>query len=178
MPVAKQLADLITASRAVLAFYLAWLGVTHREAALPLAVWLMIANWTGDSLDGVLARRSRLRYDTWVGDHDLEIDILVSLGLLVYMLAAGLVNLLPVGLYLLIWAFVIAHWGFHRSFGLLFQAPIFAWFILTAILLTPQGWWLVLWIIVAVVLTWPRFPQEVIPDFMKGFKAAIGASQN
>ncbi len=173
MLVAKQVADLITLSRAMLAFYLAWLGVAQGDVVLPLVVWLMISNWTGDSCDGALARRSRIYYHTWVGDHDLEIDILVSLGLLVYMLMAGYVDLLLVGVYLLIWALVFMRWGYPRSLGMLIQAPIYGWFIWIAVLHAPaHGWWLVIWIFAAVVITWPRFPQEVVPGFLDGLRAA------
>lgn len=172
MLVAKQVADLITTSRALLAFYLAWLGVTQGETALPIIVWLMIANWTGDTCDGALARRSRISSHTWVGDHDLEIDILVSLGLLVYMMTAGLANILLGGLYLLAWVVIILWWGFPRALGMLIQAPIYGGFIWTAVLRAPgHGWWLVVWIVLAVAITWPRFPQEVVPGFLDGLRA-------
>src|SRR3989304_1760435 len=95
MLVAKQVADLITFARGMLAFYLAWLGATLSEHGLPIAVWAMIINWTGDSVDGALARHSRRQYHTWIGDHDLQIDMLVSFGLLIYMLLAGYVHPLP-----------------------------------------------------------------------------------
>ncbi len=53
----------------------------------------MIANWTGDLLDGRIARRSRMVDHTWIGDHDLEVDMAVSTGLLVYMQQSGFVNI-------------------------------------------------------------------------------------
>ncbi|MBF8285888.1 MAG: hypothetical protein HW378_4803, partial [Anaerolineales bacterium] len=62
MLVSRQFADLITVMRFAVAFILPWLGMAQRAAGLPLAVWLMIADWTGDCLDGPIARRSRVYY--------------------------------------------------------------------------------------------------------------------
>ena len=56
---AKQVADLLTLSRLILALTLAWLGYTQGAAVLPLACWLMIASWTTDVMDGWLAHHSR-----------------------------------------------------------------------------------------------------------------------
>jgi hypothetical protein len=87
--VGKQVADLITTSRAFLAIWLPWLGITSGESSLATVVRALILNWTGDALDGTLARRSSKQYHTWIGDHDLEVDVLVSIGLLFSMLNAG-----------------------------------------------------------------------------------------
>ncbi len=172
MLVAKQVADLVTLARGLLAFWFARLGFTQGEQGLPLAVWLLFAAWTGDALDGPIARRSRVYYHTWLGDHDLEIDLTVSAGLLVYMLAAGYVEWHVAAVYILIWALVFLRWGFARSLGMLIQAPIYAWFIWVAVTEPPfMGWWLVGWIVAAVVLTWPRFPNEVIPGFLSGIRS-------
>jgi len=43
-------------------------------------------------MDGPISRRSRVIYHTWIGDHDLQVDMAVSVGLLLYMLAAGYVS--------------------------------------------------------------------------------------
>jgi cardiolipin synthase (CMP-forming) len=52
----------------------------------------LIAAWTSDVADGQVARRSRVQYASWIGDHDLEVNMLVACGLLVYLLAAGFVS--------------------------------------------------------------------------------------
>ena len=59
MIVAKQVADLITTIRALIAVCLMWLGITHKADGLSLAAGLMIADWIGDMVDGRIARRSR-----------------------------------------------------------------------------------------------------------------------
>ena len=174
MLVGKQVADLITTTRALLAFGLAWLGITIGESSLSTAVWLLILNWMGDALDGTLARRSSRKYHTWIGDHDLEVDILVSLGLLLYMLGAGFIDLLHLGLYGLICVLIFWRWGFHRPLGMVIQAPIYGWFIWVSLQRVPWvGIWLIIWILVAVILTWPRFPNEVIPGFLTGMKEVV-----
>lgn len=174
MLVGKQVADLITTSRAIVAFWLVWLGITRGDASLTTVVWIMIFNWTGDALDGTLARRSSRKYHTWIGDHDLEVDILVSLGLLFYLSAAGLVDLWILSLYCLITLLVFWRWGFHRSLGMLFQAPIYGWFIWVAIQQEPTaGVWIIFLILAIIVITWPRFPNEVIPGFLTEMKEVV-----
>jgi len=167
----KHVADLVTFARGLLAFALVWLGWSQGVDGLRLAVYLMLVNWIGDILDGTLARRSLSKKQTWIGDHDLEVDITVSAGLLGYMLGAGFVNWPVAAGYLLAWILIFWHWGYLRSLGMLVQAPIYFMFIVRAILEPPHtGWWMVALIISAVVITWPRFPREVIPGFLKNFR--------
>ena len=174
MIVAKQVADFLTFIRIFLAFELAWLGFSQGEAALPIAAWLLIASWTSDSLDGPLARRSRIQYKTWIGDHDLHVDMLVSAGLLIYMAAAEFVDPVVAAAYLLIWILYFFRFGVPRSLGMLSQAPVYGWFIWTTMHLAPAtGWWLIGWILVVLVITWPKFPREVIPGFLSGMSEAL-----
>jgi hypothetical protein len=177
--VGKQVADLITTIRALLAFWLPWLGITKGESCLTTVVWLLVLNWMGDALDGTLARRSSRKYNSWIGDHDLEVDILVSIGLLFYMFSVGFVDFRLLGIYCFFCVLIFWHWGFHRSLGMLFQAPIYGWFIWVAIQKVPTvGIWLVLWIVVLMILTWPRFPNEVIPGFLTGMKEVVNLRRN
>ena len=178
MLVAKQVADLLTILRIFLAGVFVWLGFNQGQAGLPLAAGLLIASWTSDSLDGPLARRSRVRYRTWVGDHDLQIDMLVAAGLLIYMVAAGIVDQLVATLYLLIWVLYFIRTGVPRSLGMLCQAPVYGWFIWTALRQAPAaGLWLVGWILAMLVITWPKFPNEVIPGFLAGMRDAMVRSE-
>jgi hypothetical protein len=167
MLIGKQIADLITALRGVLGIGLILLGWLKGEAGLSFAAWLMIANWTGDILDGAFARWSRQEIHTWIGDHDLEVDMFVSLGLLIYLLQAEYVSLLSIAVYLFIWLVIFWRWGLLRALGMLIQAPIYGWFIWIAVLdASLAGWAMVAWIAGAVILTWPRFPEQVIPGFL------------
>jgi phosphatidylglycerophosphate synthase len=174
MIVAKQVADVLTLLRVILALFLAWLGFTQGDIAVPLAAWLLVASWTSDSLDGPLARRSRVRYHTWIGDHDLEIDMMVAGGLLIFMTAAGFVDPIVAALYLLFWSLYFIRSGVPRSVGMLFQAPIYGWFIWTTLnQAPPSGWILVGWILTMLVITWPKFPREIVPGFLSGMGDAL-----
>ncbi len=176
--VAKQVADLLTFTRGLLLVIFPWLAMTGGQESLSLAVMLLIADWTGDVFDGALARRSRISYDSWIGDHDLEIDMAVALGLLVYTMVTGYLQLTVGAIYLLIWAMYFWRVGVPRTMGMLFQAPIYGWFIYVSLRYTPSaGLWLVAWILVAVVITWPRFPREVVPGFLSGMKAHFSSGE-
>jgi len=178
MLVGKQVADLITTSRALFAIWLPWLGITKGESSLSAVVWMMILNWMGDALDGTLARRSSRKYHTWIGDHDLEVDILVSIGLLFYLVGIGFLDLRVLGLYFLVWVLIFWHWGFHRPLGMLIQAPIYAWFVWVAIQRDPQiGVWLLIWMLATLIITWPRFPNEIVPGFLMGMKEVINSGR-
>lgn len=172
--VAKQVADLVTATRGLLVFIFPWLGLVQGEGALPWVGLLLVVDWTGDCIDGPLARSSRGQSRTWIGDHDLEIDMAVSIGLAFYMLIAGFVNLYVGIAYLLLAGLFFWFFGVPRSPGMLFQAPIYGWFLYVVLRETPAlGWWMVAWILAAVVITWPRFPNEVIPDFLGGIRKLL-----
>ena len=166
---AKQVADLITGARAFLGLFLVWLGWSQGEAAFVLVAWLMLVDWIGDFLDGAFARQNKVIVHTWIGDHDLEVDMLVSFGLLIYLLSAGFVGWTLVVGYLLLWAVIFWRLGMQPSLGMLFQAPIYALFIWKTFLLAPQvGWSILIWLLVVIVISWPRFPEQVIPGFLKG----------
>jgi cardiolipin synthase len=177
--VAKQVADLLTFTRGLLLVIFPWLAMTGGQESLSLAVMLLIADWTGDVFDGALARRSQISYDSWLGDHDLEIDMAVALGLLMYMIATGYVQLTVGVIYILIWAMYFWRVGIPRTMGMLFQAPIYGWFIYVSLRYTPPaGLWLVAWILAAVIVTWPRFPREVVPGFLSGIKAHLSSVEH
>jgi len=175
MLVAKQFADLLTLTRTLIALILVCLGIMQGGDGLPTAALLLLVSWTTDALDGPIARRSRLSYHTWLGDHDLEVDMAVAAGLLVYMLLSGFVNPVVGTVFALGWALFFWHWGVLRSPGMLFQAPVYAWFIWLALCGSPlYGALLVGWILAAILFTWPRFLDEVVPGFLAGMRAIRG----
>lgn len=165
----KIIADMITFSRLLLSICLIWFGIEFGDQALPWVVWIMIISWTGDSLDGTLARHSGTKKKTWVGVHDLQFDMTIAGALLLYLALAGLVPLPNIVFYLLVWAVVFWRFGFNSTLGKLFQAPIYGWLIVVSIRETPSsGLWILVWLVVAIVLTWPRFPDQIIPEFVDG----------
>lgn len=171
MLVAKQVADLVTFCRALIGVAILWLGFSPGDQALPLVAWLLIMAWTSDSLDGPIARRSRLSYNTWIGDHDLFIDIMLALAIWIYLLLSGFVSLWIAGGYILLWTLVFWFFSVPRSLGMLCQAPVYAWFIWIAIwYATSTGMWLIIWILIAIIATWPLFPKQIVPEFLVGMR--------
>jgi len=163
----KQLADLLTLSRALLIIPLVWIGLFEKEYGLLAAVLLLLFSWVSDVLDGPIARRSREKSQTWIGDHDLEADILVSVGLLVFKLLGGYLPLWIGACYALLWSINFLRIGTQRTLGMLLQAPINAFFIIITLQYEPEaGSWLVGVILLVLIGTWPRFPNEVLPDFL------------
>ncbi len=167
MIVAKQVADLITFGRSLISVALVGLGFHQGEAGLPLAAMLMLLSWISDVIDGPLARRSRVQYRTWIGDHDLEVDMSVASGLLIYLVLAHYVGLLTGILYAVLWIVILRYWRENRALKMLYQAPIYGWFLWVELSEAfVYGIWLVVWILTVIWLTWPRFPREVIPGFL------------
>jgi cardiolipin synthase len=168
--VAKQVADVLTFIRAFISFLFVWLGLTQGVEGLPHAILFLTLAWTTDALDGPLARRSSVSYRSWIGDHDLEVDMLVSAGLLGYLWTTGFVSTLVAVIYVLAWTLIFFYiGGIERTLGMLSQAPIYGGFILISMLMEPlAGRWLLLYLLAIVVVTWPRFPREVVPGFLSG----------
>jgi phosphatidylglycerophosphate synthase len=168
--VAKQVADLITFTRGLIAIGLVWVGLEAGGAGLFLAAWMMLADWIGDMLDGRIARRSQVQYRTWIGDHDLQVDMTVSVGLLIFMLQANFLSIWLAGVYLFLW---VLYFGWQRgiphSQGMLFQAPIYGWFIWISLRYAPlAGWSLVIFLAAVILITWPYFPTVMVPGFLNG----------
>ena len=170
MLVAKQVADMLTFTRAVIGVMFLWLGLTQGAQGLPQAVLLQTLAWTSDALDGPVARRSREYYHTWIGDHDLQVDMFVSAGLLGYLWASGFVSTIVAVVYVLISVVVFYFLGdIERTLGMLSQAPIYGWFIWVAMRDAPlAGRWLIIYLVAIIVVTWPRFPKEIVPGFLSG----------
>lgn len=174
MDAAKRLADSLTAGRALLGFGLAVLGLSQGAEMLSTACLVLLACWCTDLFDGALARRSGVGVHTWIGDHDLEVDVLVSVGLLAYLVGSGFLAPLYALAYLALWGLIFYRWGWRRDPAMLFQAPIYLWFLIVAWRNAPgAAAWLVGWILAVVIVTWPRFPREVVPGFLAGMREAL-----
>jgi endonuclease/exonuclease/phosphatase family metal-dependent hydrolase/phosphatidylglycerophosphate synthase len=166
----RDLADLLTLLRAAAALALAVLGFSHGTASLPLATGLLLFSWTSDAFDGALARRSGLP-PSWIGRRDLEVDISVSFGLGVWLVGAGFLHWLSAASYALLCAYAFTWMGIQRSPGMLAQAPVYLGFIAVALRVEPwAGASLLVWVASALATTWPRFPQEIVPESVAGMR--------
>ena len=57
--------------------------------------------------------------------------------------------------------------------GMLFQAPIYGWFIWAALRNAPlAGWTIVIFLAMAIAITWPYFPKVMVPGFLEGIRHA------
>jgi hypothetical protein len=168
----KDIADVLTLIRGLLGIFLAWLGFMHGADSLPQAVLVMLLCWTGDLLDGGIARLSRPPRHSWLGDHDLQVDVLVSLGLGAYLVGAGFVEWYIAVIYLVVWGLLIWRFGPDENLLMLVQAFIYFCFIWVALRDNPQvGRWLIAWILAVTLLNWRRFLTRVVPGFINGMRA-------
>lgn len=171
---AKLVGDLITASRSLLGLAIAWLGLTQGKSALPAVVLLMLLDWTGDFVDGTIAKRSRNPRRTRIGDSDVYIDLFVSLCLGVYLIGTGFVGLGFGSFYLLGWILLLWRFGLDKNLLMLMQAPIYLWFILTVTRLLPaSGYWLIIWVLTATAVNWRRFSKDIVPKFISGISSML-----
>lgn len=171
IPTARRFADLLTLSRAIIALALVALGLFVGSRGLLAGTWLLMLSWTADALDGPLARRDSDPGQNWVGGLDLAFDVLVSLGLLGFMLVAGYIPWGIAAAYLVVWAAIFLGFGFPRPLAMLVQAPIYAWFILVALQHAPSaGVRLLAWILLITAITWPAFPKRMMPEFLQGMR--------
>jgi hypothetical protein len=154
---AKTLADTLTGARFLLGIDLMVLGLQRGVAAAATASLTLFVAWITDALDGPLARRDPRALRTWIGNHDLEADLMVGLGTWVYLALAGSI---PLGLTVAYGAAgAAALWHFNLeplAWGL--QALPYGAMIWNAWRVVPTyGLLLVGYVILIVVATWPRF---------------------
>lgn len=169
MPTSKQVADIITWSRTLLVPVFIWLGFAYGPDALPAVAVLMVVNLTADSIDGPLARRSPDSPQTWIGENDLAVDMFINAGVLGYMTAAGFIPWQVTGLYALLWLLLFWWRGGAYVLGILFQLPIYVYFLYVLIRdAAPYALLFIGWILVAMIVSWPKFPKVMVPAFLNG----------
>lgn len=170
MILTKTIADTLTSIRFLLGLYLIWLGFRGGPEAVTLAALSLLAAWISDVLDGPLARRDPRGIHTWIGDHDLEADMIVALGVWVYLTLAGFISPWLAVAYVAIGAAALWHFSStHLAWGI--QALPYGTMIWTAWRVAPPyGVLLVTWIGLVVIATWPRLPRQTVPEFLDGMR--------
>lgn len=166
----KTVADTLTSIRFLLGLYLIWLGLRGGPEAVAAAALTLLVAWATDVLDGPLARRDPRGIQTWIGDHDLEADMTVALGVWAYLVLAGFLSFWLAVAYVVAAAAALWHFGsIHLAWGL--QALPYGTMIWTAWRTVPTyGALLVAWVGFVLVATWPRFPQQTLPEFLGGMR--------
>lgn len=82
------LADFLTLIRLPLGLVVIYAGASSGPAALPQVVWISLAVWTADTVDGHL-KRAASADPGWVGRHDITFDVFYSTCLAVFLTLAG-----------------------------------------------------------------------------------------
>lgn len=85
------LADFLTLVRIPLGFAVVYAGATSGDAALSHVVWISMAAWTADTLDGHLKRASSAK-PGWVGRLDLTLDVFFNACVAVFLTFAGYIS--------------------------------------------------------------------------------------
>ncbi len=164
---AKLVADFITTTRGLLGLVIIWLGFTQDEKGLPIVAALMLLDWTGDFVDGTIAKRSRHPRHTWIGDGDIYVDAWMSVCLGIYLISAGFVGFAFGFWYTLGWTLILWRFGLEKNLLMLAQTPIYLWFVIVTLRLAPaMGNWLVAWVVVALAINWRRFSKDIVPTFI------------
>jgi phosphatidylglycerophosphate synthase len=173
----KKLADLLTASRALIAILIVALSLEGKKA-LPWVILLIIVGWTTDILDGRLARRARgegssqtgVDENTWLGEHDFLLDMILVFSSLIYLTAAGFIGV-PFALgYTLVAAIFILWASGSKSVTELFAFPLTALPLIIAYQEVPWAAYMYLiWILLALVFCWERF-VGVVREFIAGMR--------
>ncbi len=170
----KFLADALTVSRLLLALALLWLGESGGAGSLPSAISILVLAWVTDLLDGPLARREPSPRQTWIGDHDLAVDVSVAAGVLGYLTLAGYVSPLSALTYVAVAGSLLAYYH-SPALAMAAQALPYAGMLLVGVLQAPLYGALALgWIGLLITFTWPRFLRRSVPDFLCGIRALSG----
>lgn len=168
----KKVADGLTGLRLALSIILPVWGIFQGPRGLNGAAALVLVAWTTDAFDGPLARKSGVTEQTWVGRHDLIIDVLLAVGLLGYLCSAGVIHPLTALIYLLVWGVILWRYGcVTKPLGAAFQGLIYVWFGL--VLLAQRllvGRVMLLWVLANVCITWKRFFRRDVPHFLQGIR--------
>lgn len=168
MPWQKRVADICTAARGPLAVALIWLGAFRGKDGIQLALLMLLAAATLDTLDGYFARLSPYARQTWVGSHDLVFDIAFSAALLLYLALAGYLSPYLAALYAIFWIVIV--WNqvaLLSTLAVVFQAPLYAGVALAGVLHNADLLlWMIVWVAVMLVFAGRRFFHVRLPAFL------------
>lgn len=170
----RVLADLLTELRLIIGLIMIAAAWSLHLDSLPILVICQLLSWTSDILDGPLARRAPLHPPGFLGRHDLEVDVFQAICLLVALVASGRLNPAIALVYAFTSCVILLLTHYPRALAMALQGPVYTWLIAAA-LHTDLLWGLILvgWIALAIVVTWPRFPRVIVPEFLAGM-AAVG----
>jgi len=167
---AKTVADILTATRLLLAIFILLLGLLVGREALGTVMMVHLLAWTTDVLDGRLARRDISGKSTWWDDKDFSIDALLVLALFLYLTVSGFVVPWFSIIYLSLAILFVFRFR-SQQVAMSFMAPILALTLYLALCEVPiWGLATIAWCVVALVTGWSRFVY-VVESFIEGMRA-------
>ena len=153
----NRIPDFFTSLRIILGFILIGSGIANGAAAIAEDIWLLVASWSTDMVDGRLSRSLKTHGKTWLGRHDVYIDMFVSLAVLAYLTVTAILPLWIVLVYLLVWGAIFARFGRKEMFAQVFQNPIYLAFVVFTVIAQPAVLpWLLLWAFAAFIFFYKR----------------------
>lgn len=170
MPQAKTVADILTATRLLLAIFILLLGLFVGQEALGTVMMVHLLAWTTDILDGPLARRDTSGRSTWWDDKDFPVDALLVLALFLYLTVSGFILPWFSIIYLSLGIIFLLRFR-SQQVAMSFMAPILA---LTLYLAFRHvhiwGFTTVTWCTIALISNPHRFVY-VVRTFIEGMRA-------
>ena len=169
----RPLADFLTVSRVVLCFIMAGIGWTRGEESLPTAVLILILCWFTDLIDGPLARLDTERTTSWVGRHDADADVCMTLAVTAYLVFCGYLKFW-FALLIVVLALVLRE---TRSPQLAWPLGAFAYFgfgVVTFRSAPIFGWMAVGYLVLLLVVRWPRVRDQYIPSIKEILRGSAG----
>ncbi len=166
---AKTVADLLTATRLLLAFVILLLGPLGGQEALGLVMMVQILAWSTDVLDGNFARRDRSGRSSWWDDKDFPVDLILVLSLFLYLTISHFILPWFALLYLALAILLISRFR-SQEVAMSFMAPVLALALYLSLREAPfWGYVTILWCLVTLVTGWPRF-LYVVQTFIQGMR--------
>lgn len=172
----QAVADVLTASRVALAVLFPLAGLVYGEGALSFVIVGIIVGWTTDVIDGPIAHLATSHHDTWWSKHDFSADMLMVFGSFLYMTEIGIIPWWIAILYSIFGGAIIYHFSL-KGVTMSLATPLVALPLIVALYRTPfLGKLFLLWIVLALVLDWPRF-RVVVREFIEDMGEALPAEK-
>lgn len=164
----KFIADVLTSFRLFISLLIILTGLIWGKDGLSVTFVLLLIGWITDVFDGFLARRDKEGKQTWIGENDLIVDVILAFSMIIYFTESGIISLwvsLFYFAFLILVTFVFTAWSLFATYiGLSYGLCL-----LISYLYAPLFWWLFLiYIAVVLLVTWDHC-WENIRAFFSGF---------
>ena len=165
----KMIADVLTLTRLSIALLIILVGISWGHKGLSTALLLLLLGWMTDTVDGQLARKDTESKDSWIGDNDLIVDVLLALSIMIFFSIGGIIPLWIAVfclIYLIMITLVLRSWTLY----VIFIGFSYGTSILVSLLYSPRFFYVFLLYIAIILLTTWNHCWENIQAFFAGFK--------